>query len=67
MDFKSQLTALQNKVITVYIIGSNEEFAGALLTVGTDFITLEAQPDDAPHSAQSLIAIAAISCVTYRN
>jgi hypothetical protein len=67
MDFKSQLQALQGKMLTIYIVGSNEEFAGTLLSVGTDFVTLEAQPDDAPHKAQSLIAIAAISCVSYRS
>jgi hypothetical protein len=67
MDLKSQLMALQGKTLTICVIGSNEEFAGVLLTVNDDFVTLAAQPDDPSRPAQSLIAISAISCVTYRS
>ena len=42
------ILALQNKTSTIYIVGSNEEFAGTLLSIGDDFITLEAQPTTRP-------------------
>jgi hypothetical protein len=66
MDFHTQLVALKNKSVTLYIIGSSEEYAGELLDIGEDFVTLDSGPDDAPHRTNSLIPIAAISCVAIR-
>lgn len=66
MDFKDQLMALKNKSITVYVIGSNQEYAGALLDVQNDYISVDSGPDNTPHQVRSLIPISAISCVVSR-
>ncbi len=66
MTFQAQLLALKNKSVTLYILGSTEEYAGELLEVGDDYVTLDSGPDNAPHKTNSLIPIAAISCVAVR-
>jgi hypothetical protein len=66
MDFQQQLAALKGKSITVYVIGSSQEYAGLLLDVATDYISVDSGPDDTPHQVRSLIPIAAISCVVSR-
>jgi hypothetical protein len=67
MDFKQQLVALKGTSITVYVIGSAQEYAGPLLDVANDYITVDSGPDNAPHQVKSLIPIAAISCVVSRH
>ncbi len=66
MDFKSQLTSLKGKSITVCVIGSSQEYAGQLLDVSTDYISVDSGPDNTPHQVRSFIPIAAISCVVSR-
>ena len=67
MDFKQQLNALKTKSVTVYTIGGNQEYAGVLLDVANDFISVDTGPDNAPHQVRSLIPLAAISCVVTRS
>jgi hypothetical protein len=66
MDFQAQLVALKGKSITVYVIGSTQEYAGQLLDVSTDYISVDSGPDNTPHQVTSMIPIAAISCVVSR-
>jgi len=66
MDFKQQLTALIGKSITVCVIGSAQEYAGALLDVGPDYVSIDSGPDNSPHQVRSMIPLAAISCVISR-
>ena len=66
MNFQQVLANLKGKSITVYVIGSSQEYAGQLLDVASDYISLDTGPDNTPHQVTSLIPLAAISCVASR-
>lgn len=63
MDFKSKLIALQNSVVTIFVVGRSDDFTGTLIEIGDDFVTVSPGPNTGPHHAQSVIPINAISCI----
>jgi hypothetical protein len=66
MSFHDQLAVLVNKSVTLFIIGSNQEYAGTILELGDDYVTLDSGPDAGPRQSRSMIPLAAISCVATR-
>jgi hypothetical protein len=66
VNFQQQLLALKGTSVTLSVIGRTDEYAGTLLDVGPDYVSIDSGPDNSPHQVRSLIPIAAIACVVTR-
>jgi hypothetical protein len=66
MDLLTQLQGLQGKQVTVTLIGTNDECAGLLVTVGNDYIDVEESGTASANPPHWLIPLASIACVAHR-
>ena len=66
MDLLTQLQSLVGKQVTVSLIAGNDDCAGSLVTVGSDYIDVAEGGTSSPNPPHWLIPISSIACVAHR-